>query len=118
MRNTISFVVAIALCFHFALSTRPNPISDEFINIINEKNSTWLAGRNFAPDVSVLYLRRLMGVLPTPDVYKLPRLTHDVTAEELPEQFDAREQWPDCPTIQEIRDQGSCGSCWVNIETT
>lgn len=31
----------------------------------------------------------------------------------LPENFDAREQWPNCPTIKEIRDQGSCGSCWV-----
>ena len=26
----------------------------------------------------------------------------------LPESFDAREQWPNCPTIKEIRDQGSC----------
>lgn len=33
--------------------------------------------------------------------------------QEIPESFDAREQWPDCPTISEIRDQGSCGSCWV-----
>lgn len=32
----------------------------------------------------------------------------------LPESFDAREQWPNCPTIREIRDQGSCGSCWVS----
>lgn len=28
---------------------------------------------------------------------------------DLPENFDAREQWPNCPTINEIRDQGSCG---------
>lgn len=31
----------------------------------------------------------------------------------LPKNFDAREQWPNCPTLKEIRDQGSCGSCWV-----
>lgn len=37
-------------------------------------------------------------------------LAEDIT---LPENFDAREQWPNCPTIKEIRDQGSCGSCWV-----
>lgn len=30
---------------------------------------------------------------------------------ELPEIFDAREQWPDC--VGPIRDQGSCGSCWA-----
>ncbi|XP_072371602.1 cathepsin B-like [Scyliorhinus torazame] len=31
----------------------------------------------------------------------------------LPKNFDSREQWPDCATIKEIRDQGSCGSCWA-----
>lgn len=33
--------------------------------------------------------------------------------DDLPENFDARSNWPYCPTIQEIRDQGSCGSCWA-----
>ena len=32
---------------------------------------------------------------------------------ELPENFDSREAWPNCPSIGEIRDQGSCGSCWA-----
>lgn len=32
---------------------------------------------------------------------------------ELPVNFDARTQWPNCPTIKEIYDQGSCGSCWT-----
>ncbi|NWH90272.1 CATB protein, partial [Aegithalos caudatus] len=31
----------------------------------------------------------------------------------LPDNFDARTRWPNCPTISEIRDQGSCGSCWA-----
>eukprot|EP00270_Netrium_digitus_P003651 TRINITY_DN14315_c0_g1_i3.p1 TRINITY_DN14315_c0_g1~~TRINITY_DN14315_c0_g1_i3.p1 ORF type:complete len:377 (-),score=90.83 TRINITY_DN14315_c0_g1_i3:79-1188(-) len=31
----------------------------------------------------------------------------------LPEQFDAREKWPHCSTLFEIRDQGHCGSCWA-----
>jgi len=32
---------------------------------------------------------------------------------DLPTEFDARKQWPNCPSISEIRDQSSCGSCWA-----
>ena len=34
---------------------------------------------------------------------------------ELPESFDSRTQWPGC--IGEIRNQGSCGSCWAFAAT-
>lgn len=38
---------------------------------------------------------------------------------ELPTNFDAREKWPDCPTINEIYDQARCGSCWTfGVATT
>ena len=33
----------------------------------------------------------------------------------LPDSFDAREKLGTmCPSTKEIRDQGSCGSCWVS----
>lgn len=31
----------------------------------------------------------------------------------IPAEFDARLRWPNCPTIGEIFEQGSCASCWV-----
>ena len=31
----------------------------------------------------------------------------------IPEHFDARHRWPDCWTIGQIDDQGSCGACYV-----
>lgn len=31
----------------------------------------------------------------------------------LPLAFDSRQEWPNCPTIQEVRDQSDCGSCWA-----
>nr|CAD7392860.1 unnamed protein product [Timema cristinae] len=71
------------------------------------------AGRNFAEDISERYLRRLMGVHPDSRHFRLPVKIHSVENEQLPENFDSREHWPDCPTIKEIRDQGSCGSCWA-----
>ncbi|KHJ86356.1 papain family cysteine protease [Oesophagostomum dentatum] len=46
------------------------------------------------------------------DAYILPEEDLDNNAE-LPESFDAREQWPNCPSISYIRDQSSCGSCWA-----
>jgi len=60
------------------------------------------------------YFRDIMGV--HPDAYKFalpPREFEAVRQEPLPENFDSREKWSNCPTINEIRDQGSCGSCWA-----
>ena len=31
----------------------------------------------------------------------------------IPDSFDARKYWPQCPTIKAIRDQAQCGSCWA-----
>lgn len=36
------------------------------------------------------------------------------TNKSVPEEFDARTQWPECPSIAHIYDQGRCGSCWVS----
>jgi hypothetical protein len=30
----------------------------------------------------------------------------------LPQNFDGRTFWPNCPTIKRVRDQSACGSCW------
>lgn len=40
-------------------------------------------------------------------------LTATRILQDLPATFDSREHWPNCPSIQLIRDQDHCGSCWA-----
>ncbi|KAJ1529220.1 hypothetical protein ONE63_006024 [Megalurothrips usitatus] len=98
---------------------RHHPLSDAAIDHINSLKSTWKAGRNFAPDVSMKYIKKLMGVHPDSKRFTLPELSQpaglvgSAGVADIPESFDSRTAWPHCPTIGEIRDQGSCGSCWA-----
>lgn len=43
----------------------------------------------------------------------LPLRQPSVKMEDLPESFDARTAWPQCPSISDIWDQGACGDCWA-----
>lgn len=79
---------------------------------VNSLNTTWKAAPSprFA-GVSEDYVKGLCGTLLTGGP-TLP--VKDVkVADDIPDTFDAREQWPGCSSISDIRDQGSCGSCWV-----
>ena len=53
----------------------------------------------------VVLARTLMGVHPDADKYKPKHKAPLLGLENIPEDFDPREKWPECPTIQEIRDQ-------------
>ncbi|XP_013771910.1 cathepsin B-like [Limulus polyphemus] len=88
-----------------------HPLSQKMIDYINLINTTWKAGKNFE-GVSMKYIKGLMGVHPDNDRYKLPEIHHNYLGK-IPTSFDSRQQWPNCPSIGEIRDQGSCGSCWA-----
>lgn len=91
-----------------------DPLSDEFIKSINSLQSTWTAGKNFGDNVKLSYIKNMLGVLPNHQNF-LPEVEeHQLEGFELPTEFDSRQKWPNCPTIKEIRDQGSCGSCWVS----
>jgi len=70
------------------------------------------AGVNFE-GVSLEQVRQTLGILEGADKVPLPVRSHTIDIASIPDNFDARTQWTNCPTIKEIRDQGSCGASWV-----
>jgi cathepsin B len=107
------FVIAAAiLALASAKSIKFNPLSDEHIDHINSLGTTWKAGRNWDPETPIESLRNKLGSLKG-SMEGVPIQVKSIKATDIPDTFDAREQWPDCPTISDIRDQADCGSCWA-----
>ncbi|XP_047990446.1 cathepsin B-like [Leguminivora glycinivorella] len=106
--------IAILLLTVATLATAENafhPLSDEFISLINSKQSTWKAGRNFHLDTPLTYIKGLMGIRKGSSTPEIPVQFHDDDLiANLPENFDVRDKWPNCPSLNEIGDQGSCGN--------
>ena len=106
-------LVALVIAFVAVAYAQEKPLLEEedVVEYINSIKTTWKAGHNVRFEgLTKEEVQRQMGVLeggPTSPV-------SNVVAREIPDSFDARTQWPNCPSIGEVRDQGSCGSCWVS----
>ncbi|XP_037938586.1 cathepsin B [Teleopsis dalmanni] len=117
------YIFALCIfCALFAVNADSDPplLSDDFMEIVRSKAKTWTVGRNFHESIPEAHIHRLMGVHPDAHKFALPDKKHVMEElyaasgeDDVPTDFDARKAWPNCPTISEIRDQGSCGSCWA-----
>jgi len=91
-------------------------IDQELVDAINAGNYGWKADMNEGSGVSGLTVEEasaLCGVRQGgPQLLKRDRYSDEVI-KALPTQWSAIEQWPQCATIKDIRDQSRCGSCWA-----
>ncbi|CAF0996384.1 unnamed protein product [Rotaria magnacalcarata] len=109
----IAYVTLISVNGRILRVKRPL-LSLNLIDEINSAQTTWKAGPSKFMSWSKSSIERLMGVRPEYfEQHKDLQVLEHAVPTDLPENFDARDQWPNCPTLKEVRDQGSCGSCWA-----
>nr|QOV03087.1 cathepsin B2 [Dysdercus peruvianus] len=79
---------------------------------VNSLQTTWKARTDFPTNTTAASYKMLLGARESlhKPVYSL--MTPVDAVSNIPEEFDARKHWPNCP-ISHIRDQGHCGSCWA-----
>ena len=83
------------------------------IDHVNSVQKDWVAGHNkYFDGMDLETIKGMMGTLETPEHLKLP-LKEIEPLKDIPETFESEQQWPDCESIKEIRDQSTCGSCWA-----
>ncbi|UYV64293.1 CTSB, partial [Cordylochernes scorpioides] len=90
-----------------------HPMSDEYIEAINNLGTTWKAGRNYAKDTSLESLKKLCGTIKSQNK-SIPIRYHDSDKIEIPESYDVRQYWSICKSVNKIRDQGACRSCYAH----
>jgi len=109
---SVAFAVAVFCICAQAQNDQP-ALRHDIIRAVNSNPKVkWEAGVNIRfAGMTLSEARRQCGALPGgPE----PVVKMNFVAPNIPESFDARQQWGSiCPSVYDIRDQGSCGSCWA-----
>jgi cathepsin B len=89
------------------------PLTQELVDYVNSAQTMWKAGENehfkFMP---IDVIKATMGVRDPPIDFHMDEIEAS-EPKDLPDTFDSRQKWASCPTVHEVRDQASCGSCWA-----
>nr|ATU82858.1 secreted C13 protease-like protein [Pristhesancus plagipennis] len=100
----------LLVAFAVILPSKCEQADENIINEINNMDLSWKAGRNFEEGG---YVRRLLAKSKPRPAKTLPVVSRFDSDVVIPDKFDSRLEWPECPTISHIQDQGACGACWA-----
>ncbi|XP_029711334.1 cathepsin B-like [Aedes albopictus] len=106
----LSVPAVLAQNYNFAPFNSRYRTTASIASQIRNLTRSWVAGNNTLPPAAyykgVLY-DRLGETRLAPAILVNPE---DIA---LPDTFDARQKWSMCPSLNVIRNQGCCGSCWA-----
>lgn len=102
-------LIGLSVCFFERHDTSPF-VTEESLTLTKTHATfeTYTAEEHPFKNWTVSEVKKLMGLrtyLPMTSELEIGDLS------DLPENFDARKEWPDC--VHAIRNQGKCGSCWA-----
>lgn len=113
MFKIYSFSIVLIFILTNNVFVNSESLTEKMVSFINSKaDNTWRAENNKFNNRSRDAIKSLMGVLSMNQTHSIEVLTHPriVRRSLIPDTFDARTEWPDCPSIKEIRDEGNCGN--------
>jgi len=123
----VLLVLSLAIAIISAILPREGDIVDQPLNelaisksLVDKINSlpgnTWRASteQGSISKATVAEVKAMLGVRPGgPKLRQKGSDEFEVKIEDVPDTFDSRTNWANCPTIGMIRDQSACGTCWA-----
>lgn len=111
--KAIILIALIAISFAHITVLEPFITEEKLLSHKNSSFETYSYDEHPFKNWSLSDVENMMGIksfIPF-NINQTPYLEKSDEYADLPESFDARQQWPNC--VHAIRNQGKCGSCWA-----